>query len=179
MDILLNIQVPLITKFYTLFLIPSWYAQYTRCFTSEIFLFFKSPPRLRLHLPDAVGLLASCAVILSPSEFLRTELRLEISHPCGWLEVAQEGVVPSVHSSVSAPVVEHFGVGRCWVATAEVVQLKGNLIIVYIHGKRQKKNAFTLLQNHKFQLHSFLLISLITSSYEFKSSDKLEMVQNT
>lgn len=103
------------------------------------FLFFKSPPRLRPHLPDAVGLLASCAVILSPSEFLRTELRLEISHPYGWPEVAQEGVVPSVHSSVSAPVVEHFGVGRCWVATAEVVQLKGNFIIVYIHGKRQKE----------------------------------------
>lgn len=52
-------------------------------YTATYIFFFKSYLRLRLPLPDAVGLLASCAVILSPSEFLRTELRLEISHPFG------------------------------------------------------------------------------------------------
>lgn len=108
-------------------------------YTATYIFFFKSYLRLRLPLPDAVGLLASCAVILSPSEFLRTELRLEISHPFGWPGVAREGVVPSARSSVSAPVVEHFGVGRCWVVTAEVVQLKRNLIIVYIYKMKKTK----------------------------------------
>lgn len=85
---------------------------------------------LQISLPDAVGLPASCAIILSPSEFLKSELRLDFLYPLyDWL--GAEVVVPlAVAFAVAAPV-EHLGVGRCWVSTVAVAQLQNKSPIYF------------------------------------------------